>query len=1036
MIDRLQHFLRAGLFCSVVALGSGTVQGAVPQLLNHQGRVAVNGVNFDGNGQFKFALVNATGSNTYWSNNGSSSAGSEPTSHVTLPVAKGLYSVLLGDTTLTNMTALLPSALDYDVVRLRIWFNDGTKGFQLITPDQRLAAAPYALLASKATSATGFDGQLAGEVTGFQSNTTISTAAVTGKALTGYSSATGEILATDTILGAINKLNGNTALKANLAGAAFTGPVTGITKLMVGLGNVTDTSDADKPVSTLQQTALNAKANLTGATFTGTVNGITASMVGLGNVNNTLDSAKPVSAAQQTALDLKANLASPTFTGTVGGITATMVGLGNVNNTLDSAKPVSTAQQTALDLKANLASPTFTGSVQLPSGTLTAAPLKFVGGTKLTTLVFGAVEFDGTNLYLTNNSGSLTRKTIAFTDSTIANGAVGTSQLASGLTLAGTTTGTFSGNVTGNVSGNVSGSAASFTGSLGGDVTGTQGFTSIAAATVTGKALTSLNSTAGTISATDTILSAIGKLNGNDGLKANLASPTFTGTVTLPAGSSTAAPLRLSAGTNLTAATLGSVEFDGNNLYLTTNAASPTRKTVALSDTGTSSQIALSSVVAAPIYPVVAWGSNSQGQTRPPVLANVAAVAAGDSHSIALLDDGQVVEWGLSVGTKPTLTGVTDIAAGGSHNLVRQSNGRVLAWGNNAYGQATAPTDIVTAVKVAAGARHSLALLTNGTVRGWGESYLGKNAAPASLTGMTVIAIAAGENHSLALKSTGAVVAWGDNAALQTTVPSEALSGVTAIAAGWNHSLALKSTGAVIAWGDNRGGQTTVPAAASSGVVQIAAGDTYSMALKADGTIVTWGFTAAVTVVPDGTTQVTQIAAGGYHALALRADTVPVELARLDSAGRLGIGRTAATNALEVEGNASKSTAGDWLANSDRRIKTDIESITGALEKLDQVRLVDFRYTDDYLAAHPGIEDRRYPNVIAQEFQQVFPDDVKSSGETLPDGSPILQVDTYPLTIYSAAAVQELHRENQALKQQLADQDARLRKLEAILENR
>lgn len=38
--------------------------------------------------------------------------------------------------------------------------------------------------------------------------------------------------------------------------------------------------------------------------------------VGLGNVDNTADSAKPVSTAQQTALDLKANLASPALTGT------------------------------------------------------------------------------------------------------------------------------------------------------------------------------------------------------------------------------------------------------------------------------------------------------------------------------------------------------------------------------------------------------------------------------------------------------------------------------------------------------------------------------------------------------------------------------------------------------------------------------------------------------------------------------------------------------------------------------------------------
>lgn len=75
--------------------------------------------------------------------------------------------------------------------------------------------------------------------------------------------------------------------------------------------------------------------------------------VGLGNVDNTSDSAKPISTATQTALDLKAPIASPTFTGTVAGITKSMVGLGNVDNTSDANKPVSTATQTALDLKAN-----------------------------------------------------------------------------------------------------------------------------------------------------------------------------------------------------------------------------------------------------------------------------------------------------------------------------------------------------------------------------------------------------------------------------------------------------------------------------------------------------------------------------------------------------------------------------------------------------------------------------------------------------------------------------------------------------------
>jgi hypothetical protein len=212
------------------------------------------------------------------------------------------------------------------------------------------------------------------------------------------------------------------------------------------------------------------------------------------------------------------------------------------------------------------------------------------------------------------------------------------------------------------------------------------------------------------------------------------------------------------------------------------------------------------------------------------------------------------------------------------------------------------------------------------------------------------------------------------------------------------------------------------------------------MALKADGSVVVWGDGSSTqTTVPSSASLVTHIAAGASHALALRADAIPAHVARLDQdnvfSGKVGIGRTPTTYALEVNGNAWKSTAGAWLSNSDRRIKTEIESIEGALDKLDQVRLVDFRYTDDYLAAHPEIEDRRYPNVIAQEFATVFPDDVKGSGQMLPDGSEVLQVDTYPLTIYSAAAIQELHRENRLLQQKLNEQEKRLRKLEELLKN-
>lgn len=63
--------------------------------------------------------------------------------------------------------------------------------------------------------------------------------------------------------------------------------------------------------------ALALKAPIASPTFTGTVSGITKDMVGLANVDNTSDANKPVSTATQTALDLKANIASPTFTGTV-----------------------------------------------------------------------------------------------------------------------------------------------------------------------------------------------------------------------------------------------------------------------------------------------------------------------------------------------------------------------------------------------------------------------------------------------------------------------------------------------------------------------------------------------------------------------------------------------------------------------------------------------------------------------------------------------------------------------------------------------
>ncbi len=154
-----------------------------------------------------------------------------------------------------------------------------------------------------------------------------------------------------------------------------------------------------------------------------------------------------------------------------------------------------------------------------------------------------------------------------------------------------------------------------------------------------------------------------------------------------------------------------------------------------------------------------------------------------------------------------------------------------------------------------------------------------------------------------------------------------------------------------------------------------------------------------------------------------------------EEGGLFGVGRFPVTNVLEVEGNASKSIAGAWLANSDRRIKQDVQPVTGALAMLAKVKPVTFVYTPDYAMTHRGVEpSRRYFNVIAQEFAEVFPDAVKGSGEYLPgmDKNPageVLQVDTHPATITSIAAINELH---ELLKKQQAEIERLSKELEVL----
>jgi N-acetylneuraminic acid mutarotase len=138
----------------ILLFGVAICVQAVPPVLNYAGQVAVNGEAFDGNGLFKFALVNADGTTTYWSNDGTSVEGSEPQASVAVPVNGGLYAVLLGNTAQQGMGAIDPALFaQHTDAKLRVWFSDGVNGFQQLSPDRPFASVPYAFNSKSADTA-------------------------------------------------------------------------------------------------------------------------------------------------------------------------------------------------------------------------------------------------------------------------------------------------------------------------------------------------------------------------------------------------------------------------------------------------------------------------------------------------------------------------------------------------------------------------------------------------------------------------------------------------------------------------------------------------------------------------------------------------------------------------------------------------------------------------------------------------------------------------------------------------------------------
>ncbi|MGA1840924.1 MAG: tail fiber domain-containing protein [bacterium] len=129
----------------------------IPMMLNYQGYVEHgkegNRVPFDGNGFFKFAIVDPNGNTTYWSNDGTSSNGDEPDNAVMIPVTIGVFTVKLGNAYMTNMSALPTPVFDHQNIYVRVWFSENHITFEQLAPDTQIVSAGFAYKAQTAQTA-------------------------------------------------------------------------------------------------------------------------------------------------------------------------------------------------------------------------------------------------------------------------------------------------------------------------------------------------------------------------------------------------------------------------------------------------------------------------------------------------------------------------------------------------------------------------------------------------------------------------------------------------------------------------------------------------------------------------------------------------------------------------------------------------------------------------------------------------------------------------------------------------------------------
>src|ERR1017187_7886882 len=288
--------------------------------------------------------------------------------------------------------------------------------------------------------------------------------------------------------------------------------------------------------------------------------------------------------------------------------------------------------------------------------------------------------------------------------------------------------------------------------------------------------------------------------------------------------------------------------------------------------------------------PVIVWGSNTYGQTNiSATVTNVIALAAGDSHCLALRVDGTVIAWGQNISGQTNVpanvTNVVSIAAGSRHSLALRRDGTVVLWGNLppfAPPFTTVPADAtnVAALALGPGAQHSLFLRSDGTLEDWGNPYYGNSLTNIPPLARNGVAVVAGSYHAVALRADGRVVAWGDTSNGpygQTNVPSAATN-IVAIATGWYGNAALRADGTILTWGS-----INSPSSGLTNVMDVACPFNFQggsaasvLAVRGDGTVLEYQVAGITALPPYPTNNVAAIAGGSGDGLMLVGSGPPI----------------------------------------------------------------------------------------------------------------------------------------------------------------